>query len=1006
MINQKHCSNFFKRSVSLRLFLLLAIVFSGHTAFAQQVVTGKVTNQGITLPGVVVRVKGGSSTVQTDTEGKFSINAAANATLTFSYIGFTQKEVAVNNQKSLTVELEESVNTLDAVAVIGYGTQKRTDLTGSIATLKADTYKDQPVINASAALQGRVAGVAVTQSSGAPGGQAKIRIRGANSVSLNNEPLYIVDGLALGSIGLQDINVNDIETMDILKDASATAIYGSRGANGVVIITTKAGKSGAAKVSYNSFVSLNKPMKRYDLMDAVTYANMANLTAGSTVIPNPESYAGKTTDWQSLLFSDAVTQQHQINVNGGSETIKYYVSGFYTDQDGLLANTNQTKFGLRSNLEAKLGSKVSVGVNLFAQRINSKNNGLQTSKANPVMASIAWAPTESIYDDEPNKKYNFYGLSPIWPNPYMTSMESNVNSFANVAVLNGNLKYKITDWLTFTSNVGLDMNMTKSASLSNEWILPPSSTGASNMKSSQGLSENYNFQNSNVLTFHKLFAEKHDLTVTAVEESTVNTSSSFAANGSGLSTTSNGYYNLGLNTAQSISSGYAQWSILSFMGRAAYSYDGKYLATVTIRRDGSSKFQGNNKWSNFPSASLGWNLSEESFIKKLNIFSSLKLRAGWGVTGNQSIPAYSTLGLFNAVNYSYGTTSSFQGYTLGSPITPDIQWETTKQTDIGIDMGFFNKRLNITADYYSKNTTDMLLFTPVANYLGGGFLLKNIGSVTNKGFEFMIDAVAVESENFKWNTTLNASLNKNNVANLGGQDAIKRGVVGGGLMSSPIQVTKVAEPMGSFTLIPWEGVHQVDANGFKAGDPKYTDVSGNGTIGYEDMIVAGSAMPKVQWGFNNNFNYKEFELNLFIQGAYGHKMFNATYAASAVTSSDVAYPTLADAANYWTPENTGSTWANPTSKARRYIESSQFLQDAGYARLKNISLSYNLPKSMLKFGNAKLTLSGQNLLTITKYKGFDPEATSTSSSSDVDAGIDLGAYPSPKTYTLMLNVNF
>jgi TonB-linked SusC/RagA family outer membrane protein len=998
MNNRVQISLLFKPWVRLQFLLLLLIIFSGFSAFAQQVITGKVTNEGVVLPGVVVRVKGGTLTTQTDNNGVFSIHASADATLTFNYVGLKEKVVAVNNQKVLTVNLESDVQTLEAVAVVGYGTQKRKDLTGSVSSLKADVYAEQPVLNASTALQGRVAGVSVTQSSGAPGGQAKIRIRGANSVSGSNEPLYIVDGLALGSVGIQEINVNDIESMDVLKDASATAVYGSRGANGVIIVTTKTGKAGAVKVAYNGFVSFNSPMKRYELMDAVTYANMANLSAGATVVADPESYAGKTTDWQNLLFTDAITQNHQLSVNGGTDKTKYYVSGFYLDQEGLLVNTNQKKFGLRSNLDVKITDKISLGLNLFAQRINSLNNAVQFSKANPVMASIAWAPTESVFEDEANGLYNRNGLSPIWPNPYMTSMESDNNVFSNVALLNSNLRYRINDWLTFTSTVGLDLNLAKAASLSNDWI------SAGNMKSAQSSSENYNFQNSNVLTFHKLIADKHDLTVTAVEESTLNTSNSFSANGAGLSTTSNGYYNLGLNSAQSISSGYAQWSILSFMGRAAYSYNGKYLATVTMRRDGSSKFQGDNKWSNFPSASIGWNLNEESFIKNLHVFSALKLRAGWGVTGNQSIAPYSTLGLLSPVNYSYGTSTSYQGYTLGNPNTPDIKWETTKQTDIGLDMSFFNSRLNVTADYYNKNTSDMLLFTQINNYQGGGSLLKNIGAVNNRGFEFLLDFAAISKENLKWSTSINAALNKNKVVSLGDQTMIRRARLGGGLINSDIQVIQVGEPLGSFYLIPWEGVQQTDANGSKAGDYKYTDVSGNGTIGYEDQVIAGNATPKVQWGFNNTVEYKNLELNVFIQGAYGHKVFNATYAASAIASSDVAYPTLAEAANYWTPQNTGSAWASPTSTAKQYIESTQFLQNASFARVKNISLSYNLPKSMMKFGNAKLTLSGQNLFTITKYKGFDPEATSTSASSDADAGIDLGAYPSPKTVTVMLNI--
>lgn len=985
----------------LLMMLFMLLLLSGFSGMAQQIVTGKVTGGGTDLPGVVVRVKGGTASTQTDKNGKYSISAASNAILLFNFMGFKPLEVPISNRSFIATTLEQDVKVLEGVAVIGYGTQKRKDLTGAITSIKADVYKDQPVLNASAALQGRVAGVSVTQSSGAPGGQAKIRIRGANSISASNEPLYIVDGLALGSVGLQDININDIESMDVLKDASATAVYGSRGANGVVIITTRKGKTGVAKVDYNTFVSFNSPMKRYQLMDAVTYASMANLAAGATVIPNPESYAGKTTDWQGLLFNNATTQNHQLSVSGGNEKTKYYLAAFYTDQAGLLVNTSQKKFGFRSNVDVNVTDRLSIGVNIFGQRTNSHNNGVPNSKGNPVMASIAWAPTEPVYDDAVGKLYNRTGISPIWVNPYMNSIESDNNNFSNIAILNGNLKYSITDWLSFTSNVGLDMNISRSASISNNWISP------GNMQSAQSSAENYTFQNSNVLTFHRNF-NQHNLTVTAVEESTINTANNFSANGSGLSTTSNGYYNLGLNAAQSIASGYAQWSILSFMGRAAYSYKGKYLATATFRRDGSSKFQGNNKWSNFPSASIGWNLAEESFIRELGVFSTLKLRGGWGVTGNQSVAPYSTLGLLNPVNYSYGSTVSYQGYTLGSPSTPDLKWETTKQADVGLDMGFFNGRLNITADYYNKNTSDLLLYTQIDKYLGGGQLLKNVGAMNNRGFEFLIDATPIDNGTFKWATGLNVAMNKNKVVSLGNQTMIKRAHIGGGLINSDIQVVKVGEPLGAFYLIPWEGVYQTDDNVMdrKAGDYKYTDVDGNHSIGFEDMVIAGSATPKVQWGFNNNFAYRNFELNVFVQGAYGNKVFNATYAAAAMATSDVAYPTLAAVADYWSPQHTNSEWASPESKSKKYLESTQFLQDAGYARLKNISLSYQFPKKILKYAAAKLTVSGQNLFTITKYKGFDPEATSTSAQSDTDAGIDLGAYPSPKTITVRLNVNF
>ena len=981
--------------------LLMAILAYSSGLYAQEKATGKVSTGGKGLAGVVVKVKGGTGVTQTEADGSFTLDIPAGSTLVFSFMGYEGKEVAYNGQP-INVELVSSDNEIEEVAVIGYGTQKAKDLTGAVSTLKAESFKDQPVFQAASALQGRVAGVAVTQNSGAPGGEAKIRIRGSNSISGSNEPLYIVDGIAMSSFGLQSLNVNDIETMDVLKDASATAVYGSRGANGVVMITTKKGKNAKAVVSYDGFVTFNASPNKYDLLDAVEYANMANLIAGTAVLPNPESYAGKTTDWQSLLFRETQSQNHQLSITGGNETAKYYVSGFYSDQNGTLVNTDQKRYGLRSNTEININERLTVGVNLFGQRSENHNNGVLTSKSGPIIASIAWAPTEPVYEDEAGLLYNRTGISPIWVNPYMLAMESNSNTFSNVASLNGHAKYKITDWLTFTSNVGLDMNLAKSASLGNNWVSP------GNMNSSQGYSENYAFQNSNVLTFNKQF-DDHNLTITAVEESTVSTSNNFSAAGTGLSTTSNGYYNLGLNASQSISSGYSKWALLSFMGRASYNYKGKYLATASFRRDGSSKFQDQNKWSSFPSFSLGWNLGEEDFIKNLNVFSQLKIRGGWGMTGNQAISPYATLGLLNPVNYSYGTPTSFQGYSIGNPTTTDLKWETTQQVDIGLDVGLFNNKVNITADYYNKDTKDLLLFTQIDRYLGGGQMLKNVGEINNRGFELGINATPIETENFSWSTSLNGAYNKNKVISLNeDEDMIKRPRMGGGLLNADIQVVKKGEPLGSFYLIPWEGVYQADdaAMNKKAGDYKYQDVDGNGSIGYEDMIIAGNATPTLQWGFNNNFTYKNFDLNVFFQGASGHQIFNATYAAAAIVTSDVAYPTLSATQNYWTAQNGNNEWASPTSKSKQYVESTQFLQDASFARLKNVSLTYKLSKEFLKFAGASITVSGQNLFTITKYKGLDPESTSTSAGSDTDAGIDMGAYPSPKSYTVRLNLTF
>ena len=976
---------------------LVVITKTDRIVYADITVRGKVTdNSGGPLANVSVTA-GDKSGTTTNEQGEYVITVDENATLSFSYVGYTSQQVQVSKRNVINIELVQLSSNLTDVVVVGYGTQKRSDLTGSIATLSSKAYKDQPVLNVSSALQGRVAGVSVTNNSGAPGGAVKIRIRGANSVNANNDPLYVVDGIALSSIGLADINVNDIESMEVLKDASATAVYGSRGANGVILITTKSGRSGDPKIEYHGFVSFNKPMKKYDLMDAVTYAKVANVTAGVDVFPDPNSFAGKSTDWQGLIFDNSLTHSHQLSLAGGTENTKYYVSGFYVDQEGLLINSNQKKFGLRSNVDIKLSKRITFGAHIYVGRLNSHNNTDIGYKGNPVMGAVTWAPTEPVYAAP--GQYSRFGISPIWANPFLAISERNENNFSNVGIFNGKLKYTITDWLTLNVNAGLDMFISKSAFLNNEWISP------GNNASGQSSAESYTFQNSNNLTFHKTFGQ-HDLTATAVMEATSNRYSNFNASGSGLASLSNGYNNLGLNASQAISSGYSNWSLLSYMGRIAYNYNDKYLLTATVRRDGSSKFHANNRWSNFPSFSAGWKLSNEKFVEDLHIFSNLKLRAGWGITGNQAIGPYSTLGLLTSTTFSYGTPTLYQAYTLGNPATPDVKWETSKQMNIGLDAGILNGRLNISADYYNKNTRDLLLFTRIANYDGGGSYLKNIGKVNNKGFELMIEGTPLKTKSLTWSAGFNISTNQNKVVSLGADSMLARPYIGGGLITNNIQVVRTGQPLGAFYLIPWEGVYQADKGDYKAGDSRYTDVSGNSSIGFEDRVISGTATPKFQWGFNNSLTYKNFDLNVFVQGAHGHKIFNATYAATAVPTSDVKFINLAEAANYWTPSNTTSTWANPGSKNKSWVESTQFLQDGSYVRLKNVSLSYTISKNWLRLASAKIYISAQNVATITDYKGFDPEATSTSAGSDADAGIDVGAYPSPKTITVGLQLKF
>jgi len=981
--------------------LLVISPESSDDLLKQTIVKGKVTDEaGEPLIGVSINVKGTHNGTSSGIDGQFTISVnEKNATLVFSYLGFQNTEVSVSDKSSINVVMKAAAANLQEVVVVGYGTQKKKDVTGSVSSVTADSYKDQPVVTTATALQGRAAGVSISSNTGAPGGSMKIRIRGANSINADNNPLIVVDGVALSNVTLQDINVNDIASTDILKDASATAIYGSRGANGVIMITTKSGQAGKDNVTYNTFVSFNRLPKKYDLMNAATSAAFVNHINGTATFANPESM-GSGTNWQDEIYRTGRSQNHQLSVNGGSEKTKYYISGYYVDQDGIVLNTGQTKYSVRSNVNTKLGSKVNVGLNLFAAHSKSHNNGDLGSKGSSVMGALTWAATEPVYNSP--GKYNRSVSTPTALNPVLLANESLNDNVSNSAIINGNIKYNITDWLSLSATAALDMSLTKGSFLNNEWINPTTQS------SGQNSGENYTSQYNGVLTFHKVFNKIHDLTATAVYEQTSNSNQLLSANGSGLSSTSYSYYNLGLNGSQSIASAYTNWALQSYVGRISYSLNNKYLLTATYRADGSSKFQrSNNKWGYFPSVALGWRLSEESFVKDLDIFSNLKLRASWGETGNQAILPYASLGVMGQQQYSYGTGTVYQGYSLGNPSNADLKWETTAQTDIGLDIGVLNDKLNFSVDYYNKNTNDVLLQKTIPNYNGGGSQIVNLGEVNNKGLEFSLSANAVKTRNFSWKTVFNLSAFKNKVVSLGDQNLINVGG-GDGFMSTNIQVAKVGEPLGSFYLIPWNGIYQTGqgGSGSVAGDNNYTDVSGNGSIGFEDRVISGNAMPKLQWGFNNNFDYKQFSVNMFWQASHGNKMFNATYAATAIPTSDMKYPTLAEVANYWTPQNPGSQWADPASKTNRsYVESTQFLQDASYVRLKNISLSYTLSKKVIGLSDVRISLSGQNLLTITKYKGYDPESDSAGNG-DLQSGIDKGAYPNPKTYTLGLNVKF
>jgi TonB-linked SusC/RagA family outer membrane protein len=995
----------------LQTCCLILLVSASSFTFAQTapILKGVVLDEaGKKIENVTVTLtdRAGKTTqnVVTNTEGLFVFNDLVTNELydlSFTHVGYEKYTInsyliKPNDNNSLLIRLKAESKSLNEVVVVGYGTQRKRDLTGAVSSVKASDFKDQPAINVQSVLQGRVAGVAINSNSGSPGAPLKVRIRGANSINAGNDPLYVVDGVALSSIGIQDLNVNDIESVEVLKDASATAIYGSRGANGIIIITTKQGKNGKTLINFNSFTGISNLAKKYDLLDGPTYAKQANTIAGTEVFKDANNAV--TTDWQDLIFRPTTLQNYQLSISDGSDRIKYFISGNYINQPGIVTNSNYKKYALRSNLRGKLGNKTELFLNLFISRANSKNNGNLT-KGNSVSGSLAWGPAETPYDQ--NGVYRRYSVSSIWANPLMTVQEQDNRTFLTSALLNGSLKHDFTSWLNLTVNLGLDVNSAKSAYINNDWIVP------NNPGSGQALSENHTFQNSNILTFQKDFNEDHHLKVLAIVEATSNSSNIFTARGSGLTTTTTGYNNLGLNTSQSISSGYANWAILSYVGRLDYAFKDKFLLNATYRADGSSKFQ-NNKWGYFPSVGVGYKISEEKFIKNIELIDELKVRGSWGRTGNQSINPYSSLGLLSGLQYSFGTTTLYQGYTLGNP-KADLKWETTDQYDLGVDISMYKRRVNLSLDYYNKKTKDLLLQVPVALYDGGGVVFKNIGSVANKGFEATLEVTPVKSSSFEWHTAFTASVNKSKVLSLGKDSIIYRPIIGGGIVNTNIQVVKVGQPLSTFYLIPWTGIYQQDdaVLGYKAGDNRYTDVSGNNSIGYEDRRVAGTATPTFNFGFNNTVRYKSFDLNVFFQGATGNKIYNGVYASNAAPTSEIKYPTIRESSNYWTPANTSAEWANPASKTNRnFVESTRYLQDGAYLRLKNLAFSYLISKKVNKVADIRISLIGQNLFTLTKYKGYDPELSSSDIANDADGGMDFGAYPLTRTFTLGINATF
>jgi len=972
-------------------------------------VTGTVTDDnGVTMPGVSIQIEGTTIGTVTDVNGKYSIELPGESgVLIFTFIGYTDQKIEVKGGTIVNIKMQMEATNLDQIVVVGYGSIRKKDITGAVGSIKSSEFKNQVISSSAQILKGRVAGVSVTQLSGMPGGDYKIRIRGANSLIGNNAPLLVVDGIQV-NIGLNDINSNDIESIEILKDASSTAIYGSRGANGVLLITTKNGAEGKPVVEINSDISFSKAKNPYTYMDPYTYATTTNLLTSGAAYTADEVEGFKTAAGVSMydaLLQTGTMFSNSVTVRGGSKTTKYFLSSGFDTQEGVLIGTTHKKYMVRSNVTTQIADKLSVGLNLTAVQVADHNI---MGGYNELLYAQCWGPTVPILNsDGTYNKADPYGSFSY--NPYMLMNEMNRDSYRTNGLLSTNIKWDIISGLSFNANVGVSLSNSDNGYVNNEYYALSGNVGGQTGSGTGHYMDRF-WQLSNTLTYTKTINATHNFTVMAGFEESASKGRYTTADGKGLLTTSVGYDNLGLNSVQAINSGYSESSLRSYIARANYSFKDRYLLTATFRSDGSSKFRGDNVYSNFPSVGLGWRLSEENFIKNLKIFSNLKIRGSWGKTGSQAIQSYGTMSLLASSNYSYGVGNTYPGVKLEGVPNPDLKWETTTQMDIGLDASFFESRLNFTFDYYSKLTTDLLQEVPLPAYNGGGVGLQNIGSVENKGFEFSVNAVAIQNDDWNLNLGFNINWMENKVKDLGEDDMIFAG--SSSFSQENIFVLMPGQPMGTFygykRLGVWTTAEKDTATLFrvKPGSNKYEDINGDHKIDANDLQVLGHAMPTWRSGFNTTIGYKNFSLYALLEGAFGMQVYNEVYAQAVIPSSNGKTVTLADGADYWTTDNENAQFANLLTKASNNLpNSSQWLQDGSFIKLRTVTLSYQLKKEKIKFADMRLFVSGQNLLTISNYLGNDPENSNTGSD-DRRGGLDSGIYPTVKTVTAGLTLTF
>lgn len=993
-----------------------------------------------------MQVKGSSKATTTNAMGHFSLNdIEVNAVLVFSYVGFETQEISVSGRASLVIKMIADSQVLDKVVVIGYGVQRKKDLTGSISVISSDDLKDSRITTPDEALQGRIPGVSVHRNSHEPGGNISVNVNGIASLNASGSPLYVLNGIpissdfetGLGGINtgrgnsmpgiLNSIDASNIESISVLKGPSATAIYGSRGANGVVLITTKMGKEGTNKVDFKTSIGLSKITRKLNFMNAEEYAIQSNersiaLGVTPTYTQQQIDDFGEGTDFQDEILRRGVQQNYNLGFSGGSKSLRYYFAGDYTNDQGIIRNSGLKRYSITSNINSDIGKRLTAGVNLSFtftddRKIPHGTKGYQ--EAPGLISALIWAPPTAPARDENGRptQINKYPNGSIWGNPLSITDDLFFQNSTNRLIGNVFGVYRIFDDLSLNISLGGDFR---------NWRYNQYSPKSAQFASAVGGEaivwdvRNINVVNNNTLNYNKTIGVLHKIDAMVGYTYQKQNNISLYGSANGFPTDAFLYNNLGAASSPlAPNSNASEYKLASYIGRVNYALDDKYLFTASIRKDGDSKFGANKRYGVFPSAAFAWQIGNEDLFKEIDAISMLKLRIGWGKTGNESIGYYSSYALINNAlnsNQSYIYDASLQGIAFVSNMAnPDLGWEKTSGWNIGIESGFFNNRLLFNLTYYNKNTTDLILEVPVPRQSGFASVLKNTGSMRNEGIEIQVNSINIRNSIVNWSTGITFSSNRNRVLSLGGDSKfIYTGWTGGNNLGSHGSNTtriEVGHPVGSFYGRIYDGIWQSEEQivsigtdpAAVPGDVRWRDVNKDGKIDGSDEMYIGNALPDFEYGVINNFEYKRWNLHVFAYGVYGNDVLNMPAAKSKYYPIGVSAERVN---NRWSPNNPEGylPGVGASGWGAAYMNSS-FLERGSFLRIQTVSLNYNIPVINKQLRSVSLGLAADNLAVFTKYTGYDPEVNSGGMDNRVK-GVDLFAYPASRGYRFIFKLGF